>query len=199
MSKDEYDTKEWYDLKDHVLSLAHRVCADCGWTATTAHHLTYAYGIICPPQYLVALCAQCHDVRHGLSNWRRETHADYQRRMGFVEVDGFGPGALYPQGKYWKFKGRSERREGTEEAQSLRDLLSPENFRLSPGRDGLGDSEASEGSLAFHSSDPNGGGLSTSKTSSHAFMSDSKSAAAFTSAAVYLMPVAFVQRSAVAS
>ena len=68
---------------------------------------------------------------------------------GLLKLMASGLERSYPQGKYWKFKGRSKRREGTEEAQSLRDLLSPENFRLSPGRDGLGDSEASEGSLAL--------------------------------------------------
>jgi hypothetical protein len=119
-------------LKDQVLSLAHRVCADCGWTATTAHHLSYAAGILCPPEYLVALCDQCHKVRHGLSNWRREHYDDYQRRIGYIEVDGSGPGVLCDlvRGKYWKFVGRKGPISTQSDSSTLSDLLRPENLMI---------------------------------------------------------------------
>src|SRR5258708_3406209 len=73
MSKEVYYSQEGYCFKDEGLASAHWECADCGWSADTAHHLTYEFGVICDPQYLVALCEQCHKVRHGLTNWRWET------------------------------------------------------------------------------------------------------------------------------
>jgi 5-methylcytosine-specific restriction endonuclease McrA len=55
---------EWEWLKGRVLD-ANPNCADCGWPAETVHHLTYKYGIICPEKYLVTLCWECHNRRHG--------------------------------------------------------------------------------------------------------------------------------------
>jgi hypothetical protein len=44
-------------------------CEVCGQArATQAHHRTYRYGILCPPQYLVAICRSCHEAVHGISS-----------------------------------------------------------------------------------------------------------------------------------
>jgi hypothetical protein len=88
--KDAYWTQTWWALQDQVLAAANWVCADCGWPrAKVAHHTTYKFGVLCPPQYLVALCLQCHKVRHGRSNWRRENYEEHMKLRGFRRpVDG---------------------------------------------------------------------------------------------------------------
>jgi 5-methylcytosine-specific restriction endonuclease McrA len=63
----QYESAE--SLRDEVLLAANHICADCGGSAETAHHTTYRYGVICPPDCLVALCWDCHRRRHGRDEW----------------------------------------------------------------------------------------------------------------------------------
>jgi len=105
MGKDEYWTQRWWDLQGYVLEAAEWTCSDCGWRATVAHHLTYRDGIICSPENLVPLCNQCHRVRHGLSNWRREHKVDYMRRQGWVRVSELVAGGMRELGYFWKRAG----------------------------------------------------------------------------------------------
>jgi ribosomal protein S27AE len=76
--RDDYQTKEWFDLQDRVLEDSNWTCADCGWHAVVAHHKSYVDGILCTPHYLVALCNQCHRVRHGLVQSRRSMMAELE-------------------------------------------------------------------------------------------------------------------------
>ena len=69
---EEYDTLEWRELRDTVLANASYTCADCGSLAEKAHHLSYCQGIICDERFLVALCWDCHNQRHG-----RNERTDY--------------------------------------------------------------------------------------------------------------------------
>jgi len=82
--KSDYYTPEWRALQARVIADANYICRDCGWPAVVAHHLTYEFGVVCSPQYLVALCEKCHKCRHGLSNWRPEHKINYMRRLGWV-------------------------------------------------------------------------------------------------------------------
>lgn len=66
-----YLTVDWITLRDTVLTKAKYVCQHCGGTARTAHHTTYAHGLICHPRYLIALCWECHHKEHP------EIHQDY--------------------------------------------------------------------------------------------------------------------------
>lgn len=57
----EYETEEWFQLRDAVIREAKLICRHCQKRrAITAHHKTYDYGIICPKKYLLAVCALCH-------------------------------------------------------------------------------------------------------------------------------------------
>jgi len=103
MKKEAYFTPEWYRLQSDVLAAANWTCQDCDWPrAVVAHHLTYAYGIVCSQRHLVALCDQCHKVRHGLSNWRRKPYADYMLRRGWRQVGADKAWSMLELGRYWQ-------------------------------------------------------------------------------------------------
>jgi len=100
-SKSDYYTRDWYALQNFVLRQAKWVCSDCGWRAVVAHHLTYAFGVLCPAEHLVALCDLCHRGRHGKTNYRREHYLDHQKRLGWVKVDDPGQGTRWIYGHGW--------------------------------------------------------------------------------------------------
>jgi hypothetical protein len=66
-SRAEYQTPEWRALRASVIVRAGGRCEICHRAiAVQAHHRTYRYGTICPPQYLVAICKACHEKVHGI-------------------------------------------------------------------------------------------------------------------------------------
>jgi len=74
---EEYESWEWQYLRESVLANANYICADCGGLAETAHHLSYRQGIICDEGFLVALCWDCHNRRHGRNEFGDYGHEDY--------------------------------------------------------------------------------------------------------------------------
>jgi hypothetical protein len=56
-----YKSRDWKALVYLVIKKAGGKCYMCGGKAETAHHLTYKYGIICDPKYLMAICWPCHN------------------------------------------------------------------------------------------------------------------------------------------
>lgn len=102
MNKADYYTPAWHDLQDSVLAAAAGRCADCGWPARVAHHKSYAGGVVCDPRFLVALCHQCHDIRHGLGCRQREHYTDYMARNGWREVGATDRWTMREPGYYWQ-------------------------------------------------------------------------------------------------
>jgi hypothetical protein len=65
-----YETAEWRELRDEVISEAGGICQVCGINiAETAHHRSYCSGVICPKGLLVAICWPCHTRLHGRDKW----------------------------------------------------------------------------------------------------------------------------------
>lgn len=63
-----YETVDWIILRETVLDRDGHKCYVCGCRATVAHHLTYAYGVLCNPRWLISLCWNCHVKIY----WKRE-------------------------------------------------------------------------------------------------------------------------------
>jgi hypothetical protein len=61
----EYDSIDWFNLREEVLERDKWKCKLCGEYASIAHHLTYKYGIICDPKWLMSMCRTCHDELRG--------------------------------------------------------------------------------------------------------------------------------------
>jgi hypothetical protein len=62
----EYETEKWIRLEYRVLREADGVCSRCRKRrAITAHHTTYEHGILCPPEFLMAVWPLCHGYLHG--------------------------------------------------------------------------------------------------------------------------------------
>ena len=62
----EYETEKWIRLEYRVLREADGVCSRCRKRrAITAHHTTYEHGILCPPEFLMAVCPLCLGYLHG--------------------------------------------------------------------------------------------------------------------------------------
>lgn len=59
-----YETIDWYILRETVLERDHWRCIVCGRRAFQAHHLTYAFGLLCDPKWLVSVCSKCHFKIH---------------------------------------------------------------------------------------------------------------------------------------
>jgi 5-methylcytosine-specific restriction endonuclease McrA len=64
----EYYTVEWFYLKEAVLRRDGYTCRVCAGVAETAHHITYRYGVLCAPRWLVSVCWSCHARMHGRYN-----------------------------------------------------------------------------------------------------------------------------------
>lgn len=62
-----YHTIDWFILQETVLDRDEHRCRVCGRRALVAHHLTYAFGILCNPRWLISLCWRCHFHIH----WQR--------------------------------------------------------------------------------------------------------------------------------
>jgi hypothetical protein len=61
----DYRTPEWRALRRQVLERERGLCQLCGGVANDAHHETYRFGVLCPPEFLTALCHRCHLAEHG--------------------------------------------------------------------------------------------------------------------------------------
>jgi 5-methylcytosine-specific restriction endonuclease McrA len=67
---EDYHSPAWFALRDQVIDRDGGLCVFCRndgieTPAETAHHLTYAHGIICDPKWLIATCWPCHEALHG--------------------------------------------------------------------------------------------------------------------------------------
>src|SRR6202041_1621838 len=65
MNRADYRTPEWRALRRQVLERERGLCQLCGGVANDAHHETYRFGVLCPPEFLTALCHRCHLAEHG--------------------------------------------------------------------------------------------------------------------------------------
>lgn len=60
-----YQSEEWRALREAVFQRANYTCEKCRrWPAQTAHHTTYALGMLAPIGTLVAVCDPCHKRLH---------------------------------------------------------------------------------------------------------------------------------------
>jgi hypothetical protein len=65
-NKLDYETTQWMELRKEVISRAGGICEMCRKAkAETGHHLTYRFGVLCPPKFLMAVCWPCHEQIHG--------------------------------------------------------------------------------------------------------------------------------------
>ena len=109
--RDVYYTPAWYRLKEYALARDGHICCNCSWCgADVAHHLTYAHGIICPHEFLVTLCKQCHRLVHGFPASVRDHYEVYQARRGYELVAESEPGCVGQWAgkdfRYWAPRGK---------------------------------------------------------------------------------------------
>ena len=94
-NRDAYYTPAWYRLKEYALARDGHICCNCSWCgAESPTTLPTAHGIICPHEFLVTLCKQCHRLVHGFPASVRDHYEVYQARRGYELVAESEPGCV---------------------------------------------------------------------------------------------------------